>query len=129
MNYIETSTYIYYGEPKQKDTKYYGKIYYKNGISYHGYFINGLRNGYGEKYDSNGSYRKGYFKDGVLNGEGVSFNKEKKAYYIGNFTDGKLDGLITCFYDDPKRVIKKNFKDGIQVKEVKVKVKLVKKKN
>ena len=142
MNYIKTSTYIYYGEPRLKDTKYYGKIYYKNGTSYHGYLMNYKKHGYGEKYESNGNYRKGYFKDDALNGDGILYCKKKEVYYIGNFTNGKLDGLITCFYANKKKGIKKNFKNGVlvvKVKEVKQlpkevpvkeprKVKIVKKK-
>jgi len=115
MHTIVNDIYTYFGEPPSKDSKYYGKIYYKNGISYHGYLINGLKNGYGHKYGLNGNYRKGYFKDNKLNGLGISYNKEKETYYIGNFTDGMLDGLITCVYDKKKKVIKKTFKNGVLV--------------
>jgi len=120
MHTAETDNYIYFGEPYSKDTKYYGKVYYKNGISYHGSLINSLKNGYGERYELNGNYKKGVFIDDKLNGKGISYNKEREAYYIGNFTNGKLDGLITCVYDNKKKVIKKTFKNGLLVKENKV---------
>ena len=121
MQTNETDNYIYFGEPYSKDTKYYGKVYYKNGISYHGYLINSKKQGYGERYELNGNYKKGNFIDNKLNGQGISYNKEKEVYYIGNFTDGKLDGLITCFYDKRKKIIKKNFEMGKPVKENEVK--------
>ena len=117
MQTNETDNYIYFGEPYSKDTKYYGKVYYKNGISYHGYLINSKKQGYGERYELNGNYKKGNYIDDKLNGQGISYNKEKEAYYIGNFTNGKLDGLITCVYDKKKKVIKKDFKMGVIVKE------------
>ena len=115
MHTIETDDYIYFGEPYSKDTKYYGKVYYKNGISYHGYLINSKKQGYGERYELNGNYKKGIYIDDKLNGQGISYNKKNEAYYIGNFTDGKLDGLITCVYDKKKKVIKKTFKNGVLV--------------
>jgi len=118
MHTNETNEYIYFGELPSKDsTQYYGKVYYKNGISYHGYLMNGLKHGYGTKYNSNGNYKKGNFIDNKLNGQGISYSKEKEAYYIGNFTNGNLDGLITCVYDKRKKVIKKTFKNGLLVKE------------
>lgn len=119
MQTIETNNYIYFGEPPSINTKYYAKVYYKNGTSYHGYLMNGFKHGYGEKYESNGNYRKGYFKDDALNGIGILYCKEKEVYYIGNFTFGKLDGLISCFYDKKKKVIKKNFKMGVPIVEEK----------
>lgn len=104
MQTIETNNYIYFGEPPSKDSKqYYGKVYFKNGTSYHGYLMNGFKHGYGHKYESNGNYRKGYFKDDALNGLGILYCKKKEVYYIGNFTNGYLDGLITCFYDKKKK--------------------------
>jgi len=115
MHTTETDDYIYFGEPYSKDTKYYGKVYYKNGISYHGYLINSKKQGYGERYEPNGNYKKGIYIDDKLNGQGISYNKKNEAYYIGNFTDGKLDGLITCFYDNRKKIIKKDFKMGVMV--------------
>ncbi len=115
MHTTETDDYIYFGESPSTDTKYYGKIYYKNGISYHGGLINSLKNGYGERYESNGNYKKGNYIDDKLNGQGISYNKKNEAYYIGNFTDGKLDGLITCVYDQRKKIIKKYFKMGVMV--------------
>jgi len=121
MHKTETDDYIYFGEPPSKDTKYYGKIYYKNGISYHGYLLNRLKSGYGELHESNGNYKKGNFLNDRLNGQGIFYNKESEAYYIGNFTNGKLDGLITCFYDKRKKIIKKNFEMGKPVKENEVK--------
>jgi antitoxin component YwqK of YwqJK toxin-antitoxin module len=117
MHTNETDDYIYFGESPSKDTKYYGKVYYKNGISYHGYLLNRLKNGYGELHESNGNYKKGNFLNDRLNGQGIFFNKESEAYYIGNFTNGKLDGLITCFYDKRKKIVKKNYEMGIPVKE------------
>jgi hypothetical protein len=120
MHTTETDDYIYFGEPYSKDTKYYGKVYYKNGISYHGYLINSKKQGYGERYESNGNYKKGIYIDDKLNGNGISYNKERGTYYIGNFTDGKLDGLITCVYDKKKKVIKKTFKNGLLVKKEEV---------
>jgi len=120
MHTTETDDYIYFGESPSKDTKYYGKVYYKNGISYHGYLLNRLKNGYGELHESNGNYKKGNFLNDRLNGQGIFFNKESEAYYIGNFTNGKLEGLITCFYDKRKKIVKKNFEMGIPVKENKV---------
>ena len=121
MHTTETDDYIYFGETPSINTRYYGKVYYKNGISYHGYLINSKKQGYGERYESNGNYKKGNYIDDKLNGQGISYNKEKEAYYIGNFTDGKLDGLIICFYDKKKKVIKKNFKMGVPIVEEKVK--------
>ena len=120
MHTNETDDYIYFGESHSKDTKYYGKVYYKNGISYHGYLINNKKQGYGEIYELNGNYKKGNYIDDKLNGQGISYNKEKEAYYIGNFTDGKLDGLITCVYDKKKKAIKKTFKNGLLVKNEEV---------
>ena len=120
MQTIETNNYIYFGEPPSINTKYYAKVYYKNGTSYHGYLMNGFKHGYGEKYESNGNYRKGYFKDDALNGIGILYCKEKEVYYIGNFTFGKLDGLISCFYDKKKKVIKKDFKNGLLIKKEEV---------
>jgi hypothetical protein len=117
MHTTETDDYIYFGESPSKDTKYYGKVYYKNGISYHGCLMDSLKNGYGERYELNGNYRKGNFVNDKLNGNGISYNKERGTYYIGNFTDGKLDGLITCVYDNKKKVIKKTFKNGLLVKK------------
>jgi len=120
MHTTETDDYIYFGESPSKDTKYYGKVYYKNGISYHGGLMNSLKNGYGERYELNGNYRKGNYVNDKLNGNGISYNKDRGTYYIGNFTDGKLDGLITCVYDNKKKVIKKTFKNGLLVKKEEV---------
>ena len=119
MHTNNTDDYIYFGEPPSINTKYYGKVYYKNGISYHGYLMNKKKHGYGEKYESNGNYRKGNFVNDALNGNGILYCKKKEVYYIGNFTDGRLDGLITCFYDNKKKVIKKNFKMGVPIVEEK----------
>jgi hypothetical protein len=46
LNYINIMIHInddkgtYIGEEPKQDIKYYGKIYYKNGSSYQGYFLN-----------------------------------------------------------------------------------------
>jgi hypothetical protein len=41
---INTDKYIYLGNPPI-ETKYYGKMFYPNGSSYQGYFLNKLKNG------------------------------------------------------------------------------------
>jgi hypothetical protein len=45
---LETPENTYYGEPRSNESKYYGKVYYKNGWSYQGYLMNGKKHGYGE---------------------------------------------------------------------------------
>ena len=79
MQTIENNGYIYFGEPPSINTKYYAKVYYKNGTSYHGYLMNGFKHGYGEKYESNGNYRKGYFKDDALNGIGILYKNAEQV--------------------------------------------------
>jgi hypothetical protein len=57
----ETPENTYYGEPRSNESKYYGKVYYKNGWSYQGYLMNGIKHGYGEMKTIDGSYSKGYY--------------------------------------------------------------------
>jgi hypothetical protein len=54
LHIVKTDDSIYLGEIPEKDMKYYGKIFYSNGTSYQGYFINGEKNGYGEEKIING---------------------------------------------------------------------------
>jgi len=109
---IETPENTYYGEPRSNESKYYGKVYYKNGWSYQGYLMNGKKNGYGEMTTINGSYSKGYYSDDLLNGKAIVYDKEKGTYIDGYYVDGLLNGEC-LFYNDLNILTNKNwYKDG-----------------
>jgi len=108
---IETPENTYYGEPRSNESKYYGKVYYKNGWSYQGYLMNGKKHGYGEMKAFDGNYTKGYFSNDLLNGKGIMYIKEKGTYIDGYYVDGKLNGEC-LFYDDKGKLINKGmYKD------------------
>ena len=101
----------YYGEKPNDTEKYYGKLYYKNGTSYHGYFLKGKKHGYGEEYCSDG-YVKGYFAEDQLNGKAITYVKSKGNHIDGYYKDGKLNG--ECLFFDEKGVLQNKgmYKDG-----------------
>lgn len=101
---------IYLGEPPTTDSKYYGKIYYNDGTSYQGYFLNGLKHGQGHEHSNNG-YSKGYYRDDKLNGEVMTFDKNK-GYIVGYYQDGLLNG--DCITYDTKCLVsnKGMYKNG-----------------
>jgi len=108
---IETPENTYYGEPRSNESKYYGKVYYKNGWSYQGYLMNGIKHGYGEMKTIDGSYSKGYYLNDLLNGKAIMYIKEKGTYIDGYYVDGKLNGEC-LFYDDKGKLINKGmYKD------------------
>ena len=108
---IETLESTYYGEPISNESKYYGKVYYKNGWSYQGYLMNGKKHGYGEMKTIDGSYSKGYYSNDLLNGKTIIYNKEKGTYIDGYYVDGKLNGEC-LFYDDKGKLINRGiYKD------------------
>jgi hypothetical protein len=73
MHINQNTDYIYLGEEPLKDAKYYGKMYYTDGSSYQGYFINGKKNGYGEEKNINGS-----------------INPEEKGFNIDSISEDEL---------------------------------------
>ena len=108
---IETPENTYYGEPRSNDSKYYGKVYYKNGWSYQGYLMNGKKHGYGEMKAIDGNYSKGYYLNDLLNGKAIMYIKEKGTYIDGYYVDGKLNGEC-LFYDDKGKLINRGmYKD------------------
>jgi len=107
---INTDKYIYCGNTPI-DSKYYGKIYYTDGTSYHGYFTNKLKNGYGEQKNID-SYYKGYWKDDKYHGAGIFFNSKDMSYMTGYYQDGLLEGEC-LFYDKNMNLVNKAlFKNG-----------------
>jgi hypothetical protein len=107
---INTNEYIYCGSTPT-DNKYYAKVYYKDGTSYQGYFLNKLKNGYGEQKDK-GSYYKGYWKDDKYHGSGIFFNSKDMSYMTGYYQDGLLEGEC-LFYDKNMVMVNKAlFKNG-----------------
>jgi len=111
LTIIETPESTYYGEPRSNESKYYGKVYYKNGWSYQGYLMNGKKHGYGHMKTIDGNYTKGYYSNDLLNGKGIMYIKEKGTYIDGYYVDGKLNGEC-LFYDDKGTLINKGmYKD------------------
>lgn len=107
---INTDKYIYCGN-SPIETKYYGKVYYTDGSSYHGYFLNKLKNGYGEQKNID-SYYKGYWKDDKYHGAGIFFNSKDQSYMTGYYQDGLLEGEC-LFYDKNLNMVNKAlFKNG-----------------
>jgi hypothetical protein len=107
---INTNEYIYCGN-EPSDNKYYAKVYYKDGTSYQGYFLNKLKNGYGEQKDKN-SYYKGYWKDDKYHGSGIFFNSKDMSYMTGYYQNGLLEGEC-LFYDKNMVMVNKAlFKNG-----------------
>jgi hypothetical protein len=111
MHINQDTDYIYLGEEPLKDAKYYGKMYFTDGSSYQGYFINGKKNGYGEEKNING-YTKGYYQENDLNGKALSFIKSKGCFIDGSYQNGKLNG--ECMFYDEKNVLQNRgmYKDG-----------------
>ena len=114
---------MYFGEKPLENTKYYGKMYYKNGTSYHGYFMNGKKNGYGEEYNKDG-YSKGYYTDDFLNGKAITYLKSKGNYIDGYYQNGLLNG--ECLFFDEKGILQnkgmyKNGKSCVATYEVIIK--------
>lgn len=108
---IETPENTYYGEPSSNESKYYGKVYYKNGWSYQGYLMNGKKHGYGEMKTIDGNYTKGYYSNDLLNGKAIMYIKEKGTYIDGYYINGKLNGEC-LFYDDKGKLINRGmYKD------------------
>jgi hypothetical protein len=107
----ENADSLYLGENPTTDSKYYGKLYYKNGTSYQGYFVNNKKHGYGEERNSEG-YSKGYYADDKLHGKAVTYLKNKQSYVDGYYNQGKLNGEC-LFYDDKSIIVNKGmYKDG-----------------
>ena len=107
---INTDKYIYCGN-SPIENKYYGKIYYNDGTSYHGYFLNKLKNGYGEQKNID-SYYKGYWKDDKYHGAGIFFNSKDQSYMTGYYQDGLLEGEC-LFYDKNLNMVNKAlYKNG-----------------
>jgi len=107
---INTDKYIYLGNAPI-ETKYYGKMFYPNGSSYQGYFLNKLKNGYGEQKNID-SYYKGYWKDDKYHGAGIFFNLKDQSYMTGYYQEGLLEGEC-LFYDKNMSLVNKAlFKNG-----------------
>ena len=112
---------IYKGEWLENIPNGYGD-YFKDGIKYEGFFINGklsghgkivydnggkyigaikgnLYNGYGKYIGKNGFVYTGYWKDGVENGIGIATygNGDK---FVGEFVDGKKQGVGIYIWKD-----------------------------
>ena len=105
-----TEQYVYCGN-NPSETKYYGKIYYKDGSSYQGHFINKLKNGYGEQKNLE-SYYKGYWKDDKYHGCGTFFNYKDMSYMTGYYQEGLLEGEC-LFYDKNLMLVNKAlYKNG-----------------
>ena len=107
----KTSDYLYLGEKPKPDIKYYGKIYYDNGTSYQGYFINEKKCGYGEERTLEG-YNKGYYRNDSLNGKSITYNKNKGSYIDCYYTEGILDGDCTVYDEKSNLVNKGMYKNG-----------------
>jgi hypothetical protein len=108
---IINNNYKYYGEQPIKDIKYYGKIFYSDGSSYQGHFINGNKHGYGEEKTNDG-YHCGFYNDGILHGKAITYIKSKGSYIDGYYQNGKLNGEC-MFYNEKSTLLNKGmFKDG-----------------
>jgi hypothetical protein len=107
----KTSDYLYLGEKPKPDIKYYGKIYYDNGTSYQGYFMNEKKCGYGEERTLEG-YNKGYYRNDSLNGKSITYNKNKGSYIDCYYTEGILDGDCTVYDEKSNLVNKGMYKNG-----------------
>ena len=64
---------------------------WKNGDSFEGIFVNGVRSGFGIKKNQDGSWFEGEYKDGVPNGKGTYFWADG-ATYVGEFINGQYSG-------------------------------------
>jgi len=111
MHTTSNTEYKYYGDIPNKDIKYYGKMYYSDGTSYQGYFLNGMKHGYGEETTLDG-YNKGYYQNGILNGKVVSYTKSKGIYTDGYYNNGQLNGECLFFDDKNNLVNRGTFKNG-----------------
>jgi len=111
LHIINTNDCKYYGEKPTKDNKYYGKIYYQDGSSYQGYFLNGKKHGYGEEKNNDG-YHFGFYQDGILHGKALSYIKSKNSYIDGYYQDGQLNGECVFFDNKSNPVNKGMFKNG-----------------
>jgi hypothetical protein len=111
LHIINTNDCKYYGEKPTKDNKYYGKIYYQDGSSYQGYFLNGKKHGYGEEKNNDG-YHFGFYQDGILHGKALSYIKSKNSYIDGYYQDGQLNGECVFFDNKSNLVNKGMFKNG-----------------
>jgi len=111
MIHINDDKGIYIGEEPKQDIKYYGKIYYKNGSSYQGYFLNRKKNGYGEE-KNNDDYHKGFYQNDKLHGKCISYIKSKNNNTDGYYQDSLLNGEC-LFYDEKSTLVNKGmFKNG-----------------
>jgi hypothetical protein len=90
----ETAAYTYFGELESSESKYYGKIYYKNGTSYQGYLMNGKKYGYGEEKTLDG-YNKGYYVNDVLSS---SISNSNISYSVNILDQGNIGSCVASAY-------------------------------
>jgi len=117
------SDFIYLGEYKDDLPSGKGKMIFKNadyydgdwkegkfegqgrfvlratGISYHGQFIQGLKDGYGVEERGDGSKYEGHFKEGQKHGKGL-YKWAIGERYEGEFVENKMYGNGTYSWND-----------------------------
>lgn len=111
LHISNNSNSLYMGEEPSTENKYYGKVYYKTGESYQGYFLNNNYHGYGEERTQDG-FTKGFYNNGKLNGKAITYQKSKGNFIDGYYVDGKLNGECLFFDEKGNLVNKGMYKDG-----------------
>ena len=101
------------------DTKFkyngMGKLYFKNGAEYEGFFNNGKLNGWGRYTDKLGNCYEGLFLNGTLTGKGVEIRPDEKGksiLYEGDFKKFIKEGFGTETCEE--YVYEGGFKDNVK---------------
>lgn len=85
-----------------KDGKFEGQgrfVLRATGISYHGQFVQGLKDGYGIEERADGSKYEGHFKEGQKHGKGL-YKWAIGERYEGEFVENKMYGNGTYSWND-----------------------------
>tara|TARA_B100001175_G_scaffold72067_1_gene59867 strand:- start:868 stop:2712 length:1845 start_codon:yes stop_codon:yes gene_type:complete len=98
--YSNGITFIgYWNEGLELDEYYKGKMIYPNGDIYEGKFLNNQRNGKGKMIFKNGDVYEGEWSENSINGIGeMTYNNGDR--YNGRWLYNKRNGLGTMFWSD-----------------------------